>query len=654
MEDQKVLKAFVDDSILELKNSISKDLAEFCSMLLEVLKEKDRTSSEPLNTIMDAKLWQFRGENPEAWIVQAEYYFDFYKIEKDQKLMVVSPYLDGEAFQWYQWLFRNNQLTNWPHLADKVRIRFKEKGYESAAERFHNLRQVTYVIENQNRCEDILSSFECKCNTNACKMFDELSDRYEDSNPLDTFNKHIELSIAPNDLLNSFSRLVVVNGCNEEAKNEDNNDKEDIVTIIDEPIEFVIANVDKPSLYINSIISIPCDLAIKAYPLELVQRWEEMSSILSTCSYAKLINRGGQTLFIESSVGYSCNASKGLYIAGEVHLLVLYANFDAKPEGIVHEPPSVNDDQQFSHKSLFPRHIGDVHFYYVAEYAKRTDSVFFLLASTELVFMKIFLIGKDFHVLPVKRRDSYNADGLLVSAPYADVHEDAKHDLKNDSKLPWTYHTLCHVYQREFCYKEAILSEANYSLPWSPLSFFNCTHNEGRIALCYTKKTRMKLTCSITGVFLLSYLVEQMVIPWIGFGNATSFSLSIRFNKDPIRANVEMLAIPSSSTLLGICYMPPEVGVQNLQVPLPSMLYHMAENLHKTNVFVLNFFEKFSYESVTFPSSIWLYLNLEDKVLISGESIVVNTADQVIGLDTKPQRGPRIRQPNTCFAWDPG
>ncbi|WMV37085.1 hypothetical protein MTR67_030470 [Solanum verrucosum] len=164
----------------------------------------------------------------------------------------------------------------------------------------------------------------------------------------------------------------------------------------------------------------------------------------------------------------------------------------------------------------------------------------------------------------------------------------------------------------------------------------------------------MKLTCSNTDVFLPSYLVEQMVVPWIAFRNATSFSLSIRFNKDPIRANVEMLAIPSSSTFLRIRYMPPEVGIQNLQVPLPSMLNHMAGNLHKTNIFVLNFFEKFSYESVTFPSSIWLYLNLEDKVLISGESIVVNTTGQVVGLEAKPQRGPRIRQPNTCFAWDPG
>uniref|UniRef100_A0A3Q7IWS8 Aminotransferase-like plant mobile domain-containing protein n=1 Tax=Solanum lycopersicum TaxID=4081 RepID=A0A3Q7IWS8_SOLLC len=44
---------------------------------------------------------KFRGENQEAWIVQAIHYFDFYKIEEDQKLNVVSLYLDGEALQWY-------------------------------------------------------------------------------------------------------------------------------------------------------------------------------------------------------------------------------------------------------------------------------------------------------------------------------------------------------------------------------------------------------------------------------------------------------------------------------------------------------------------------------------------------------------------------
>ncbi|KAL3358901.1 hypothetical protein AABB24_015807 [Solanum stoloniferum] len=165
MEDQKVLKIFVDDSIRdsikEMKDSISKDLAEFRSVLLEALGENVTTSFQPPNTVMDAKLWQFRGENLEAWIIQAEHYFDFYNIEEDQKLTVASFYLDGEALDWYRWLFRNNQLIDWPHFAAKVRIRFKPKELESVRGRFTNLGQVTYVNEyqNQNRCEDMLSRF---------------------------------------------------------------------------------------------------------------------------------------------------------------------------------------------------------------------------------------------------------------------------------------------------------------------------------------------------------------------------------------------------------------------------------------------------------------------------------------------------------------
>ncbi|KAH0653933.1 hypothetical protein KY289_031611 [Solanum tuberosum] len=129
MEDQKVLKAFVGDSIRdsiqEMKDSISKELAECRSMLLEVLGEKDTTSFEPKNIVMDVKLGQFRGENPDAWIVQAEHYFNCYKIEEDQKLNVASFYFDGKALEWYGWLFRNNQLAGWDHFVDKLMIRFR-------------------------------------------------------------------------------------------------------------------------------------------------------------------------------------------------------------------------------------------------------------------------------------------------------------------------------------------------------------------------------------------------------------------------------------------------------------------------------------------------------------------------------------------------
>ncbi|KAM3337579.1 hypothetical protein P3S68_031904 [Capsicum galapagoense] len=142
MEIQKVLKAFVDDlvrdSIKQMKDSISKDLTEFRLMLLDVLVS-----------------WREFG----GLMVQAEHYFNFYKIKEDQKLTVASFYLDGEALEWYQWLLRNNQLIDWPHFADKVRIRFKQKGLEFAGGRLANLKHVASVTENQSRFEAISSSF---------------------------------------------------------------------------------------------------------------------------------------------------------------------------------------------------------------------------------------------------------------------------------------------------------------------------------------------------------------------------------------------------------------------------------------------------------------------------------------------------------------
>ncbi|KAH0698080.1 hypothetical protein KY289_015562 [Solanum tuberosum] len=287
MEDHRLLKDLIDGSIREMKDSIRKDLTEFRSMLLE----------------------------------------------EDQKLNVASFYLDGEALKWYQWLFRNNQLIDWPHFADKVRIQFKQKGFESTGGRFSNLEQVTYVTEYQNCCEDsldesgllfpshtyvhpqwrnitnsLLSQYngeqsECKLNTNAHKVFGESSDRHKDANSLCTSSKPIEFFFTPNDLVCSISKIE--NSCGDDVENEDKNDEEEIVNIRNKPIEFVIANANKPSFWINSIVSTTCDLSmfdickakddrwnqLFAYPFGLAQRWEEMPSIPYPFNYAKLMRK---------------------------------------------------------------------------------------------------------------------------------------------------------------------------------------------------------------------------------------------------------------------------------------------------------------------------------------------------------------------------
>ncbi|KAH0642012.1 hypothetical protein KY289_032986 [Solanum tuberosum] len=77
------------------------------------------------------ELGRFGSENPEAWLFQAERYFDFYGIAAAHRMTLASFYLDGEALDWYRWLFR----------------------LESAEGRLAKLRQTTTVSEFQGRFE---------------------------------------------------------------------------------------------------------------------------------------------------------------------------------------------------------------------------------------------------------------------------------------------------------------------------------------------------------------------------------------------------------------------------------------------------------------------------------------------------------------------
>ncbi|KAH0725254.1 hypothetical protein KY284_001119 [Solanum tuberosum] len=116
MEDHKILKAHVDDSIKEVKDSFSKEITEIRNILMEVVSTKvpmgthrheptmeiARQEHLPAATIprhkpASVELGRFRGDNSEAWIFQAKRYFDFYRIEEDQRLTMALFYLDGEA-----------------------------------------------------------------------------------------------------------------------------------------------------------------------------------------------------------------------------------------------------------------------------------------------------------------------------------------------------------------------------------------------------------------------------------------------------------------------------------------------------------------------------------------------------------------------------
>uniref|UniRef100_M1CRZ2 Retrotransposon gag domain-containing protein n=1 Tax=Solanum tuberosum TaxID=4113 RepID=M1CRZ2_SOLTU len=98
---------------------------------------------------------RFHGDNPLDWVMQTEKYFIFYDILSEHKLSWASFYLDGEALEWYRWLFRNKQLAGWDHFVDKLFIRFQSR--KAPHNRFAFLRQFTTVDDSQARAATISS-----------------------------------------------------------------------------------------------------------------------------------------------------------------------------------------------------------------------------------------------------------------------------------------------------------------------------------------------------------------------------------------------------------------------------------------------------------------------------------------------------------------
>ncbi|XP_060214484.1 uncharacterized protein LOC132641488 isoform X1 [Lycium barbarum] len=92
-------------------------------------------------------------------------------------------------------------------------------------------------------------------------------------------------------------------------------------------------------------------------------------------------------------------------------------------------------------------------------------------------------------VLPVNKGESYIygmlAFPLLELGRYADAEEAAKKGFEIDSEDAWTHHALCHVYQYECRFKEAVQFMEECSRTWSSLSSFMYTHNWWHVALCY-------------------------------------------------------------------------------------------------------------------------------------------------------------------------
>ncbi|OIT33808.1 hypothetical protein A4A49_28310 [Nicotiana attenuata] len=75
-------------------------------------------------------------DNPESWHFRAERYFNYLGFAKTYWLPLPSFYLDGEALNWFNCLFRNKQFFDWTHFKAKFAHHFRQQTAIYSVRRF--------------------------------------------------------------------------------------------------------------------------------------------------------------------------------------------------------------------------------------------------------------------------------------------------------------------------------------------------------------------------------------------------------------------------------------------------------------------------------------------------------------------------------------
>lgn len=65
-----------------------------------------------------------------GWIFKANQFFDFHGTFDADRLQVASFYMDGSALGWFQWMFKNGQISSWAGFLQALESRFAPSYYD--------------------------------------------------------------------------------------------------------------------------------------------------------------------------------------------------------------------------------------------------------------------------------------------------------------------------------------------------------------------------------------------------------------------------------------------------------------------------------------------------------------------------------------------
>lgn len=96
---------------------------------------------------------RFDGQDPLGWIFKISQFFDYQGVPEQERLTVVSFYMEGPALSWYQWMMRNGFLTSWSAMLQALESRFAPSFYD-------NPHGALFKLLQRGSVNDYLTEFE--------------------------------------------------------------------------------------------------------------------------------------------------------------------------------------------------------------------------------------------------------------------------------------------------------------------------------------------------------------------------------------------------------------------------------------------------------------------------------------------------------------
>ncbi|KAL2226830.1 UNVERIFIED_CONTAM: hypothetical protein Sindi_2041700 [Sesamum indicum] len=90
-----------------------------------------------------------------SWVRKCTRYFQMIHIPEDQKVCMVSIYLQGKAELWYQGYTEKREIPYWDELVKSILERFEDLDYERVMTAFNRLQQETTVNTYLERFEEL-------------------------------------------------------------------------------------------------------------------------------------------------------------------------------------------------------------------------------------------------------------------------------------------------------------------------------------------------------------------------------------------------------------------------------------------------------------------------------------------------------------------